>query len=1133
MTWNVDGLKNKLADSEFVRYINSFDIVGLVETWVCDVSEVSGYFTEHASYCCAAKSSKRGGRNMGGVIVLIKHRFVKYTKQVVSNFEFGVLLDIDKALLNIDCNVLYACIYFPPAGSPFYSHDSATGLEYLENEILKVHEVHQTELIITGDFNARTADFDDFVVSDNHVPLFREYNNVFREVVTTRRVSSDKTINKWGRELLNFCKAYGVSIVNGRLDDGDYTFIDTIGCSVIDYFIATKPVYDFIVDLSVGSRSESKHLPVACYLECVMNTVPNNSDQPQAEVYYKFSSDDERMEFKETISNNITDGHFDAFDSKLRNYEADINEVIQELEQLILECSDSSKKVRASKPQKGGSSSQRWFDDECRMHKTAKNQALRAFRSSKNVYDLNNYLELKKVFNRVCKAKKTIFDRNTLASISSSVNNQRQFWHNVKLSQGRTRVLPQVPIADWYNHFKNVFQSNNVDEEATEAGNVEGQNVGEIENDLFNREITEDEIRQAIHDLNNNKASAGLLIPEHFKLSQEMLLPYVRILFNRLYESHVFPEEWALSVIIPIHKKGPTSNPDNYRGISLLQILSKIYISIVTKRLTFYVNAFNRITEAQSGFRSGYSTIDNGFILYAVVSKYMCRKGKKVYVAFVDFKKAFDSVHRSKLFEILVEKGISGNLLNTIKAIYNSVKGHVRHGVELSDVFECPVGLRQGCSLSPILFTLFINKLYEIIENSGISGIQLTPEITQIFALLFADDVALVADTVIGLQRQLNILSSYSDEWKIKVNVQKTKILVFKNGGQLSRHEKWYYKGDVVETVSGFTYVGHYFTSRLSMYRMSESTACKAKRVLISLLSSLNHLMPMSRSVFYKLFDVKIAPILLYGAELWGLSDMHDVERVHVYACKRFMSAPVRACTAAVLGDCERYPMYVNAAKRCIQYWLRIMNMPDHRYVKQCYVMLKYYDSIGCVNWVTKVKHSLCSNGFGYIWEQQNAVNQKLFICQFVQRLKDQYMQQWVDVCNSTSKLDSYCLYKTSFTYEKYLDVLDVKKFRYSFASFRTSSHKLMIEKGRHLGIHRDRRYCFNCLEAIESEYHFLLVCPLYVQLRETYIPKKFYEVPTVNKFNILMASTNEAMIKRVATYIFYGMKLRTDLMAS
>ena len=694
-------------------------------------------------------------------------------------------------------------------------------------------------------------------------------------------------------------------------------------------------------------------------------------------------------------------------------------------------------------------------------------------------------------------------------------------------------MLPQVPISDWYDHFKHVFQSNNIDEEVIDTTNVESQAAGEIENDIFDGEITEDEIKQAIHDLNSSKASSGFLVPEHFKLSQDMLLPYIVILFNRLFESHVFPDKWALSVIVPIHKKGPTSNPDNYRGISLLQVLSKIYISVVSKRLTFYVNAFNKITEAQSGFRSGYSTIDNGFILYSIVSKYMCKKGKKFYVAFVDFKKAFDSVHRSKLFEILVEKGISGNLLHTIKAIYNSVKGQVRHGVELSEVFGCPVGLRQGCSLSPILFTLFINKLHEVIENSGLNGIQLTPEITQIFSLLFADDVALVADTVIGLQRQLNVLSSYSDEWKIKVNVKKTKILVFKKGGQLARTERWYYKGEMVETVSGFTYVGHYFTSKMSMYKMSESTASKAKRVLVSLLRSLNHLMPMSRSVFFKLFDVKIAPIMLYGAELWGLYDMHDVERLHLYACKRFMSAPVRACTAVVLGDCERYPMYVNAAKRCIQYWLKIIHMPNYRYVKQCYSMLKYYDNVGYVNWVTKVRKCLYSNGFGYIWEEQKVDNIKLFVCQFVQRLKDQYMQQWLEVCGTTSKLESYCMYKTSFSYEIYLDVLDVKKFRWSFSAFRSSSHNLMIEQGRHLGIQRDRRYCFHCRDAIESEYHFLLVCPLYDQIRETYIPRKFYEVPSINKFNILMASRNEALIRCVATYIYYGMKLRTDTMAS
>ena len=136
-------------------------------------------------------------------------------------------------------------------------------------------------------------------------------------------------------------------------------------------------------------------------------------------------------------------------------------------------------------------------------------------------------------------------------------------------------------------------------------------------------------------------------------------------------------------------------------------------------------------------------------------------------------------------------------------------------------------------------------------------------------------------------------------------------------------------------------------------------------------------------------------------------------------------------------------------------------------------------------------------------------------------------------MCNTQSKLESYALYKQSFTYERYLDVLDIKKFRYSLAAFRSSSHNLMIETGRHLGKERDRRRCFNCHDTIESEYHFLLVCPVYLNLRETHIPRKFYENPTVNKFNILVASGNDEIIKKLATFIYYGMKLRQDLMVS
>jgi hypothetical protein len=86
------------------------------------------------------------------------------------------------------------------------------------------------------------------------------------------------------------------------------------------------------------------------------------------------------------------------------------------------------------------------------------------------------------------------------------------------------------------------------------------------------------------------------------------------------------------------------------------------------------------------------------------------------------------------------------------------VKACVRNHSDFSDRFDCPIGLRQGCNLGPILFSLFINELHHVMKNSGLSGIRLTPDVVKILMLLFADDVALTADTVIGLQRQLNIL---------------------------------------------------------------------------------------------------------------------------------------------------------------------------------------------------------------------------------------------------------------------------------------------------------------------------------------------------------------------------------------
>ena len=185
----------------------------------------------------------------------------------------------------------------------------------------------------------------------------------------------------------------------------------------------------------------------------------------------------------------------------------------------------------------------------------------------------------------------------------------------------------------------------------------------------------------------------------------------------------------------------------------MLNVFGKLYTSVLNRRLTFFSNVFDKITECQAGFRNGYSTIDNAFILQAAISKCLSKKRGKLFVAFIDFKTAYDSIQRDKLWDVLKRNNVKGKLYKAFYSMYINVKACVRVNGECSDYFDCPVGLKQGCIASPLLFSFFINDLAILINDSGIKGIQLQPYTVELLILLFADDVAMLSDTVVGLQR--------------------------------------------------------------------------------------------------------------------------------------------------------------------------------------------------------------------------------------------------------------------------------------------------------------------------------------------------------------------------------------------
>ena len=171
-------------------------------------------------------------------------------------------------------------------------------------------------------------------------------------------------------------------------------------------------------------------------------------------------------------------------------------------------------------------------------------------------------------------------------------------------------------------------------------------------------------------------------------------------------DSGVFPDKWTEGVIIPLHKKGDRCDVNNYRGITLVSCLSKLFTSILNKRIVFYCENNNIISDSQFGFRKGKSTVDALFILHTIVQNYLNEK-KRLYCCFVDFKKAFDSIYRNGLWLKLHRSGIGGNILRIIRDMYHKVKSCVRACNNYSEFFEYALGLRQGEIMSPVMFSLY------------------------------------------------------------------------------------------------------------------------------------------------------------------------------------------------------------------------------------------------------------------------------------------------------------------------------------------------------------------------------------------------------------------------------------------
>lgn len=278
------------------------------------------------------------------------------------------------------------------------------------------------------------------------------------------------------------------------------------------------------------------------------------------------------------------------------------------------------------------------------------------------------------------------------------------------------------------------------------------------------------------------------------------------------------------------------------------------------------------------------------------------------------------------------------------------------------------------------------------------------------------------------------------------------------------------------------------------------------------------------------LFDQTVLPILLYGAEVWGVEKIKIVERIQLKFCKIALHVKSSTTTSMVYGELGRCPVDNIINLRMVTFWAKIINGPTDKYSNRMYRLCLDLHRQGICNipWLDKIKNILDTLGFSDIWNSQDrrVFNTEWLVNAVKLKLDDQYRQTWLMNVNASSKCTNYRTFKDELKFEDYLDELP-RNLAISLTKFRCSNHRLPVEVGSYYHIPRPNRTCTKCQNnTIGDEYHFIQECPFLSNLRKKYIPRRLFQNPNTLKLKEPMSTKMYTM--KVCKFIKEGLKLYT-----
>ena len=398
------------------------------------------------------------------------------------------------------------------------------------------------------------------------------------------------------------------------------------------------------------------------------------------------------------------------------------------------------------------------------------------------------------------------------------------------------------------------------------------------------------------------------------------------------------------------------------------------------------------------------------------------------------------------------------------------------------DFFPCKIGVRQGDNLSPLLFSIYLNDFGCFLSTKFNGLAELSREVDQIlnndeldtylklYTLLYADDTVILAETEKELQKALDALYLYCEQWQLHVNLDKTKIVIFSRG-KISKFGTFLFGGNPIEVVSDYIYLGITMNFNNKFSKAIQRQLLLARKALFLLNSKiLEYNLPIDIQI--KLFDNLILPILTYGCEIWGFSNLSAIELFHRKFIKNSLKISKFVSNSITYGEAGVHKIENAIYTRMVCFWDRLRHSSSNKISFKILKVIKtlYDQDLYRSNWCAKIHNILNVTGLSYVWNWEGISNFRLNKL-LKQRLSDSFIQNWNSDLYDNTLCSNYKALKFNFGFEKYLITLD-EDLRVPLTKYRCGSHHLPISEGRYNGI-GDHHICPLCFEDIGDEFHY------------------------------------------------------------